>query len=169
MEDNDTFDDYIRSKNITSYDASYPMFRWHVDIKASILSAQIPGVGNVTDVNVVSRGLGGIASEVEVKGDGGSYKIKGQSQVRSMLGNTELVIKKQDGSDMTGTAALPSAFISVEKRTAEDGSIVFRVYGGGFGHGVGMSQNSAHSMAKAGKTYKDILDFFYHGAEIRTE
>ena len=56
MEDNDTFDDYIRSKNITSYDASYPMFRWHVDIKASILSAQIPGVGNVTDVNVVSRG-----------------------------------------------------------------------------------------------------------------
>ena len=70
------------------------MFRWHVDIKASILSAQIPGVGNVTDVNVVSRGLGGIASEVEVKGDGGSYKIKGQSQVRSMLGNTELVIKE---------------------------------------------------------------------------
>ena len=65
MEDNDTFDDYIRSKNITSYDASYPMFRWHVDIKASILSAQIPGVGNVTDVNVVSRGLGGIASEVD--------------------------------------------------------------------------------------------------------
>ena len=60
---------------------------------------------------------------------------------------------------MTGTAALPSAFISVEKRTAEDGSIVFRVYGGGFGHGVGMSQNGAHSMAKAGKTYKDILDF----------
>ena len=58
---------------------------------------------------------------------------------------------------------------SIEKRTAEDGSIVFRVYGGGFGHGVGMSQNGAHSMAKAGKTYKDILDFFYHGAEIRTE
>ena len=42
-EDNDTFDEYIRSQNITSYDASYPMFRWHVDIKASILSAQIPG------------------------------------------------------------------------------------------------------------------------------
>ncbi len=168
-EDNDTFDEYIRSQNITSYDASYPMFRWHVDIKAGILSEQIPDVGNVTDVNVVSRGLGGIASEVEIKGDGGSCKIKGQSQVRSMLGNTELVIKKQDGTKMTGTASLPSAFISIEKRTAEDGSIVFRVYGGGFGHGVGMSQNGAHSMAKAGKTYKDILDFFYHGAKIRTE
>ena len=169
VEDNDTFDEYIRSQNITSYDASYPMFRWHVDIKAGILSEQIPDVGNVTDVNVVSRGLGGIASEVEVKGDGGNCKIKGQSQVRSMLGNTELVIKKQDGTEMTGTASLPSAFISIEKRTAEDGSIVFRVYGGGFGHGVGMSQNGAHSMAKAGKTYKDILDFFYQGAKIRTE
>ena len=40
-----------------------------------------------------------------------------------MLGNTELVIKKQDGTEMTGTASLPSAFISIEKRTAEDGSI----------------------------------------------
>ena len=55
-------------------------------------------------------------------------------------------------------------FLDVYKR-----QIVFRVYGGGFGHGVGMSQNGAHSMAKAGKTYKDILDFFYHGAKIRTE
>lgn len=29
-----------------------------------------------------------------------------------------------------------------------------------------MSQNGAQSMAKSGKTYKDILDFFYHGAEL---
>ena len=48
-------------------------------------------------------------------------------------------------------------------------AIAFRVYGDVFVHEVGMSQNGAHSMAKAGKTYKDILDFFYHGAEIRTE
>lgn len=65
------------------------------------------------------------------------------------------------------TASLPSAFISIEKITDEAGSISFRIYGGGFGHGVGMSQNGAQSMAKSGKTYKDILDFFYQGAELK--
>ena len=68
---------------------------------------------------------------------------------------------------MTGSATLPSAFIAIEKRTGEDGGISFHIYGGGFGHGVGMSQNGAQGMAKAGKGYKQILDFFYHGTELR--
>ena len=67
---------------------------------------------------------------------------------------------------MTGTASLPKCFHSIEKRTAEDGSIVFRVYGGGFGHGVGMSQNGAKNMALQGLGAEQILNFFYEGCEI---
>lgn len=36
------------------------------------------------------------------------------------------------------------------------------------GHGVGMSQRGAKAMAKAGKTYKEILSFYYPGTEIET-
>ena len=54
---------------------------------------------------------------------------------------------------MTGTASLPSAFISIEKRTAEDGSIVFRVYGGGFGHG---GWNEPERCPQYGEGRKDI-------------
>lgn len=36
------------------------------------------------------------------------------------------------------------------------------------GHGVGMSQRGAKAMAKAGKTYKEILAFYYPGTEIQT-
>lgn len=42
------------------------------------------------------------------------------------------------------------------------------LHGKGIGHGVGMPQDSAIAMAKQGKTYDEILKFYYTGAEIRT-
>ncbi|UOR11267.1 stage II sporulation protein D [Halobacillus amylolyticus] len=36
----------------------------------------------------------------------------------------------------------------------------------GFGHGVGMSQYGANGMAKAGKTYKEIIEHYYQNTEI---
>ncbi|WP_231597571.1 stage II sporulation protein D [Bacillus sp. SA1-12] len=36
----------------------------------------------------------------------------------------------------------------------------------GYGHGVGMSQYGANSMAKEGKTYKEILEYYYKGIKI---
>ena len=36
----------------------------------------------------------------------------------------------------------------------------------GYGHGVGMSQYGANSMAKEGKTYEDIIRYYYKGVKI---
>ncbi len=46
----------------------------------------------------------------------------------------------------------------------EDGNIKFSVKG--YGHGVGMSQTGADTLAKEGKTYEDIIKHFYVGVEI---
>lgn len=165
--DNGDFDSYIRGKDPAAYDGSFPMFRWETDIDAGNLSQRISGVGEVQSMEVVSRGPGGIVSELHVTGSQGVKSIRGQSSVRSTLGGQELVITRQDGTTMTGSASLPSAFISIEKRTGEDGAIRFHIYGGGFGHGAGMSQNGAQGMAREGKSYEEILDFFYHGAELK--
>ena len=43
--------------------------------------------------------------------------------------------------------------------------IKFKVIG--YGHGVGMSQTGADSMAKEGKKYEDIIKHFYIGVEIK--
>ena len=43
---------------------------------------------------------------------------------------------------------------------------VFVIEGGGFGHGIGMSQNGANEMAKQGADYEEILELFYHDIEI---
>lgn len=37
----------------------------------------------------------------------------------------------------------------------------YMVIGGGFGHGVGLSQNGAKQMALSGKGYREILETYY--------
>ncbi|MDF2607928.1 MAG: stage sporulation protein [Bacillales bacterium] len=37
----------------------------------------------------------------------------------------------------------------------------------GYGHGVGMSQYGANGMAKKGKTYEEIIDFYYKDVKIK--
>jgi stage II sporulation protein D len=37
----------------------------------------------------------------------------------------------------------------------------------GYGHGVGMSQTGADSMAKQGSSYEDIIKHFYVGVESK--
>ena len=36
----------------------------------------------------------------------------------------------------------------------------------GYGHGVGMSQYGANGMAAEGKTYQDIVKYYYHGVQV---
>lgn len=49
--------------------------------------------------------------------------------------------------------------------TQEDGKIKFSVKG--YGHGVGMSQTGANTMAKQGSGYEEIIKHFYVGVEIK--
>ncbi len=48
--------------------------------------------------------------------------------------------------------------------TIEGDNIKFEVIG--YGHGVGMSQTGADSMAKAGSNYEEIIKHFYTNVEI---
>lgn len=57
--------------------------------------------------------------------------------------------------------ALPNS----EYAGLENGSL--KIYGHGFGHGLGMSQVGAKRMADLGFTYDQILEFYYSGAKIK--
>lgn len=50
-------------------------------------------------------------------------------------------------------------------QTAKSGP-VFVLTGGGFGHGVGMSQWGAYGQAKAGRTFDQILSYYYTGTAL---
>lgn len=72
------------------------------------------------------------------------------------IGNLEL-----SGVEVRNILGLRSANFTV---TVDDDKIEFKVTG--YGHGVGMSQTGADSLAKEGKTYEDIIHHFYTGVEI---
>ncbi len=61
-----------------------------------------------------------------------------------------------EGTELRRIFALRSACFTV---TADDDGVVFRV--AGYGHGVGLSQYGANQLAKQGKTWQEILKWYY--------
>ena len=51
-------------------------------------------------------------------------------------------------------------------RAATLSAPVYVLSGGGYGHGVGLNQYGALGQAKANRTYRDILAFYYPGTEL---
>ena len=45
---------------------------------------------------------------------------------------------------------------------------LWRLRGGGCGHGVGLSQSGAIEMAKLGFSYEQILNHYYQSAKLKT-
>jgi hypothetical protein len=67
--------------------------------------------------------------------------------------------------------ALPSANVVFEHEYNDKNELIYiKAYGGGFGHGVGMSQYGAGYMGKElGKSYDEILKHYYTGISLGTE
>ncbi len=163
----EAFASFIKKKDFPAYDASYPLYRWNFKTNGTIIASHVGGVGKITGVSVTERGPGGVAMKLLVKGSEGETTISGQNAIRSALGDASLTLTLMDGKTSDGWSLLPSGFLTIEETgTDEHGVVQFRVYGGGYGHGVGMSQNGAQGMAKAGMGYEEILKYFYDGVTI---
>ena len=81
---------------------------------------------------------------------------EGQRVKKIKVGNLEL-----SGTEIRNIFGLKSAKFEI---IIEDENIKFNVLG--YGHGVGMSQTGADSMAKEGKGYEEIIKHYYTGVEI---
>lgn len=66
------------------------------------------------------------------------------------------------GVEIRTLIGLKSANFKIEM---SDNNIKFKVKG--YGHGIGMSQTGADSMAKSGSNYEEIIKHFYQGIEIK--
>ena len=66
-----------------------------------------------------------------------------------------------DGEKFREAMGLPSSCFAMAEI---DGKV--RIFTKGLGHGFGLSQNTAELMAKEGKSYEEILAYFFPGAEL---
>lgn len=155
----------VKDKN-GDYEKSLPWYRWETDIDQDILSTLLAenvkkNIGTVQSLEVTKTGPGGVALQIKAVGDKGSITVDTENKIRKALGGNGYEIKKQDGTVVQSGTLLPSAFFKVKKA-----GNIFKIIGGGYGHGIGMSQNGANEMAKKGKNYQEILQMFYPGTTI---
>ena len=153
-------------ETICFYEEDLPWFRWEISVSESkieeILKANLEiDFGQLEGLEIVKSGAGEIALQMDVVGSEQTVSVETEYDIRETLGSDEYTIYRQDGSEVQGNKLLPSAFITIEKT---DGT--YHIQGGGFGHGIGMSQNGANEMAKLGFDYKEIINKFYNETEI---
>jgi spoIID/lytB domain protein len=165
---NSSFKKFIDEVDEKAYEKNYDFYRWEVNTTNKILNDKITKVGNVLAINITKRGEGGIVKEIEVVGEDGKYKIKGHNSVRAALGSNLINVIKNNGEKVGKFSSLPSSFFYIETKEPDENNIInFKIKGGGYGHGVGMSQNAANEMAHSGMKYTDIIKFFYEDTDIK--
>ncbi|MFV0341699.1 MAG: SpoIID/LytB domain-containing protein [Anaerocolumna sp.] len=190
-----TFESFITKPEFTTYDSEFAWYRWKVTISKANIKKSIdkslagryaasPGniqtlvsgdvskdpvyeskaidtIGEVKDIIVGKREDSGIISELILVGSKATIKVITEYNIRVLLAPLNAEITRQDKSTVFGLTMLPSAYFVMKK--GED-KITFS--GGGYGHGVGMSQNGAKAMADSGKDYVAILQHFYNNVEL---
>jgi len=77
------------------------------------------------------------------------------------------LIKGTDLRAILGAGLLRSTLFIV--RLSPDEQPVVEFLGRGSGHGVGLSQWGARGMAGAGRTYQEILRYYYTGIDVETK
>ncbi len=127
----------------------------------------VPDKLTLTDIQVRRRGEGGTVEELLFICDKIQIMVKKELNVRAVLTDGETQVVLQDGKTYACRNLLPSSFYYVMVNPGEGKAVSLKLKGGGFGHGVGMSQNGAKNLADRGRNYEEILTFYYTGCQVR--
>jgi stage II sporulation protein D len=73
---------------------------------------------------------------------------------------------KWTGFEIRKVLELPETLFTMHLRTDPDGEKMVHFLGRGWGHGIGLCQNGAYGLARAGMTFDRILGHYYTGIEI---
>ena len=134
------------------YGNKHSLFRWEKilsseTIQNNLLKNQlIDEKSDLVDLNIIDRGSSGRVIKLEIK-----------------LKNFKKPIFLIKDDIRRILSFLPSNLFTINK--LNDNLWIFK--GGGFGHGVGLSQSGAIEMAELGFTYEQILNHYYQGTKIK--
>lgn len=133
-------------------------------------------IGTLQDLRVVRRGAGGNMMILDIVGSNGTYRVMKEYNIRfvirprrDMTGSIDdVILHRYDGSTYRNYSILPSAFAAFEIERDQDDQITkVTIYGGGNGHGVGMSQWGMKGMADQGYMFEEILKNYYTDIELQ--
>lgn len=193
MRDEETFAAFITGRNEDDFEVNEGWYRWSYEAAAlnkehmletlqkryaansqliltwkdgEYVSETIDGLEDITDIYIEKRGSGGIADELVIEMGNQKIKVISEHNIRYVLNDGTTNVVRQDGSEIASPNLLPSGFFVIQTRKDSGNVIGYNLSGGGFGHGVGMSQNGARAMADSGYTAMQILLYFYENCAI---
>ncbi|MCR4956272.1 MAG: SpoIID/LytB domain-containing protein [Lachnospiraceae bacterium] len=187
----ETFQKFMKQNKASFYEKSCRYFRWKASLNLKKYDDQLSWaivqrknqapktvaiynkkgkkisglkhLGKPKSLEVTKRSDGGGILELVIHYKKGKVRLKNEYTIRYCLAACGAKVTLQDHSISSGSLLLPSAVFYV--KSVEKGKVQLR--GGGFGHGLGMSQNCANEMAKEGMGYKKILKTFYPGTTLK--
>jgi SpoIID/LytB domain protein len=147
----DTHDKEILGQVLNDYDLETKDFHdWTVRYKRAELSALIAkrsgvDIGDLVALEPLERGGSGRIKLLRVVGSKTTFTVGKELMIRRILSESHLY----------------SSWFDVEMT---DDEVILR--GHGWGHGVGLCQIGAAVMAAQGKTFEEILSFYYPGTTL---
>jgi len=98
---------------------------------------------------------------LEVSGRGASGRVAGLVAIGRTGSRREW-----QGFEVRRALELPESLFTVHVMTRDDGRRVARFLGRGWGHGIGLCQNGAYGLARAGRRFEEILATYYPGTSL---
>ncbi len=168
--DSDEASEKFYTSKPEAFDDLSPYYRWEKEFtveeleqvlaktlpaqaKTGFISPQIKEgepIGHLLSIKTLKRGKSGKIIELEIQTDKNIFVVQ-----------KELVIRR---CFQKNGISLPSANFVVNYIDAEEP--VYKFSGGGFGHGVGLSQWGAGKMSSLGYKYDEILQHYYKGVKL---
>lgn len=167
--------------------------RWTFTLSPTTIKSRLTTTGSSANTIIVSgTSLTGLISDVEISqrtgasqraaivrimftGPAAVAEVRGWEGIRRVIGQTGSPsngLRACNTNPALPPTALPVNFVlnnpsSLDVAKNPDGTVsLVTVYGGGWGHNLGMSQYGAHGRGKLGQTFIEILKAYYTGVEI---
>ena len=141
-EDEHHHDEYDITAKADAYDENSPYFRWTATLSAKLGMDET--YGKLKKLKVNKRSTSGYVLSLTMVFEKGERTIEKENEIRYALGKYLLDLDLADGTNKHRASSVPSACFEIKSQ--KKGTIVLT--GGGFGHGIGMSQYGADAMGK---------------------
>ncbi len=182
---------FYKTKDVSSIEKNSNWFRWSTTLEESDISKinanikelyktekyfiktlengnyiykPIEDIGKIKDINVKKRGEAGNIMELEIVGDKNTVLLISDATIKKVFSLKSII---NNIGEIVKISNLPSTYFVFDKIYDNNGYLKkITLYGGGYGHGVGLSIYGANEMAKSGKNYEDILLKYYSNTNI---
>ncbi|MBF0410915.1 MAG: SpoIID/LytB domain-containing protein [Candidatus Riflebacteria bacterium] len=127
-------------------------FRWKKSVPAADWKSiqNSIGVGRINKITDIARGYSGRIYRMTFIGESGNKTIMKELNIRKLFGGLR-----------------SSCFVADYKADANGFIVSAEISGAGFGHGVGMCQTGAQSMARRGYSFSQILIHYFPGSVLK--